>query len=173
MKVVVFRTDDPLDPGEERIVCAEPVFEDQIGQSSSNSLVGSRSSLIATNNFNYLWNWGNGELVLPSEPGAERIDIAPNGKGCTKVSTNSAITTTTSPRLSTTTGLIYAIAREADPDTEGLYAYYWVALNFRTGQTVWQKLAGTGNRYDTFYPALHDRTQQNPLHRRLRREPYR
>ena len=154
MKVVVFRTDDALDPGEERIVCAEPVFEEQIGQSSSNSLVGSRSSLIATNNFNYLWDWGSGELVLPSEPGAERIDIDPNGKGCTKVWTNDEIITTTSPRLSTRTGLIYAIAREADPETEGLYAYYWVALDFRTGQTVWKKLAGAGNRYDTFYPAL-------------------
>jgi hypothetical protein len=154
MKVVVFRTDYPLDPGEKRIVCAEPVFEDQIGQSSSNSLVGSRNSLIATNNFNYLWDWANGELVLPSEPGAERIDIDPNGKGCTKVWYNRELATTTSPRLSTRTGLIYTIAREKDPETEGLYAYYWVALDFRTGQTVWKKLAGTGNRYDTFYPAL-------------------
>ncbi len=154
MKVVIYRTDDSLDPGDERIVCAEPVFEDQIGQSSSNSLVGSRNSLIATNNFNYLWDWGNGELVLPSEPGAVRIDIDPNGKGCTKVWYNRELATTTSQRLSTRTGLIYTIAREEDPKTKGLYAYYWVALDFRTGQTVWKKLAGTGNEYDTFYPAL-------------------
>ena len=66
MKVVVFRTDDLLDPGEERNVCEEPVFEDQIGQSSSNSLVGSRNSLIATNNFNYLWDWENGEWSCPA-----------------------------------------------------------------------------------------------------------
>jgi len=59
--------------------------------------------LIATNNYNYLWDWQNGRTVYPSAPGAERIDIDPNGKGCHK---------------------------------------------------VWKKMAGTGGRYDSFYPAL-------------------
>jgi hypothetical protein len=153
MKVVVFRTDARLDPGEERIVCAEPVFEDQVGQSSSNSLIGSRNSLIATNNYNYWWDWEAGTLLLPNEPGAERIDINPNGKGCTKVWSNSDLRTTTSPRLSTRTGLIYTIASEHDAEND-LNAYYWAALDFRTGEVVWKKLAGTGDRFDTFYPAL-------------------
>jgi hypothetical protein len=153
MKVVVFRTDARLDPGEERTVCAEPVFEDQIGRSSSNSLVGSRNSLIATNNFNYWWDWEVGTLLSPNEPGAERIDINPNGKGCTKVWYNPELRTTTSPRLSTRTGLIYTIASEHD-DVNDVNAYYWAALDFRTGEVVWKKLAGTGDRFDTFYPAL-------------------
>jgi hypothetical protein len=153
MKVVVFRTDARLDPGEVRTVCAVKVFEDQIGQSSSNSLVGSRNSLIATNNFNYWWDWEAGTLLLPNEPGAERIDIDPNGKGCTKVWYNRELRTTTSPRLSTRTGLIYTIASEHD-DGNDVNAYYWAALDFRTGETVWKKLAGTGDRFDTFYPAL-------------------
>ena len=153
MKVVVFRTDESLDPSEERIVCEEPVFEDQRGQSSSNSLIGFRNSLIATNNYNYLWDWGNGELVLPSEPGIERIDIDPNGKGCTR----------SGPTGNRDHHVPEAVHQDrADlhhrqgsrPEIEGLYAYYWVALDFRTGQTVWKKLAGAGNRYDTFYPAL-------------------
>ena len=116
MKVVVFRTDDPLDPGEERIVCAEPVFEDQIGQSSSNSLVGFRNSLIATNNFDYLWDWRNGELVLPSEPGAGAHRHRPERERLHEgLDQRRTITTTTSPRLSTRTGLIYTIAREGRP----------------------------------------------------------
>ena len=30
-----------------------------------------------------------------------------------------------------------------------LDVYYWVALDFRTGQTVWKKLAGTGQPVST------------------------
>ncbi len=153
MKVVVYRTDERLRPNEERIVCQVPVFEDQPGQALSNSLVGSRLSLIATNNYYYLWDWTKGQTVYASAPGFTRIDINPNGKGCTKVWTNSEVATTTSPRLSTKTGLIYTVSREKDPQ-KGVYVYYWIALDFRTGQTVWKKMAGTGNEYDTFYPAL-------------------
>ena len=52
MKVVVYRTSARLGPKENRIVCEVPVFEDQEGQALSNSLTGSRLSLIATNNYN-------------------------------------------------------------------------------------------------------------------------
>jgi hypothetical protein len=155
MKVVVYRTDadlDPDDPNEERIVCEVPVFENSPG-ALSNSLVGSRLSLIATNNYYYLWDWHTGHMVEPSAPGAERIDINPDGKGCTKVWTNTTLATTVSPRMSTKTGLIYTVAREYD-DQNDLYVYYWAALDFRTGETVWKKLAGTGDRFDSFYPAL-------------------
>jgi hypothetical protein len=157
MKVVVYRTDAGLDPGR-RVVCQAPVFTDTPG-ALSNSLIGSRLSLIASNNYNYLWDWEKGQTVYASAPGFERIDINPNGKGCTEVWTNTEVATTTSPRLSTRTGLIYTVSREyddygdQDPET-GVYAYYWIALDFRTGQTVWKKMAGTGDRFDSFYPAL-------------------
>jgi hypothetical protein len=82
----------------------------------------------------------------------ERIDIDPNGKGCRTVWLNSDVATTVSPRLSTWTGLIYTIARQIDEN--GLDVYYWTALDFRTGETVWQKLAGTGEEYDSFYPNI-------------------
>jgi hypothetical protein len=35
----------------------------------------------------------------------------------------------------------------------GLDVYYWTALDFRTGKVVWQKMAGTGVLFDSFYPA--------------------
>jgi hypothetical protein len=63
------------------------------------------------------------------------------------------------PRLSTRTGLIYAVSREQDdygvqdPET-GVYAYYWIAMDFRPGQMVWKKMAGAGAQFDSFYPAL-------------------
>jgi hypothetical protein len=153
LKVVVFRTDERLKKNERRIVCQVPVFENQAGGASSNSLVGSRLSLIATNNYYYLFDWQAGKMIEPSAPGVERIDIDPNGKGCRKVWVNEEVATSTSPRLSTRTGLIYTVSREYD-DQNDVYVYYWIALDFRTGATVWKKMAGTGDIYDSFYPAL-------------------
>jgi hypothetical protein len=155
LQVVVFRTDEPLDPNEERIVCEKEVFDFPGGGygALSNSLVGSRLSLIASNNYGYWFDWRTGRLFSPSAPGLERIDIDPDGKGCTKVWTNQEIATTTSPRLSTRTGLIYTMARAYDKNKD-VYVYYWTALDFLTGATVWQKMAGTGSMFDSFYPAL-------------------
>ena len=152
MHVVVFRTDEPLGPQENRLVCEVPVFEDQAGSAVSNSLIGSRLSLIATNNYYYLFDWRGGQTLEPSAPGFVRVDIDPNGKGCQPVWTNREVATTTSPRLSTRTGLIYTVSREEDQS--GQYVYYWTALDFRTGATVWKKMAGTGVQYDSFYPAI-------------------
>ena len=159
MKVVVYRTGEGVDPAH-RVVCQVPVFLDQPGQALSNSLIGFHLSLIASNNYNYLWDWQNGKTVYASAPGFARIDIDPDGQGCTTVWTNSEVATTTSPRLSTRTGLIYTVSREYDANavnedgTKGVYGYYWTALDFRTGQQVWKKMAGTGDEFDSFYPAL-------------------
>ena len=126
---------------------------DQPGQALSNSLIGSRLSLIASNNFNYLWDWPSATTVYPSEPGFARIDINPDGKGCTTIWTNSQVATTTSPRLSTKTGLIYTVSREYDAQN-GVYVYYWIALDLHTGAVAWKKMAGSGDQFDSFYPAL-------------------
>ena len=45
------------------------------------------------------------------------------------------------------------MAREYDVQND-VYVYYFAALDFRTGETVWQKMAGTGTRYDNWYPAI-------------------
>jgi hypothetical protein len=79
MKVVVFRTDEPLDPNEDRKVCEVSVFEDQEGGANSNSLIGSRLSLIVENTYDYAMYWQQ-DGKKPSAPGFERIDINPNGK---------------------------------------------------------------------------------------------
>jgi hypothetical protein len=155
LQVVVFRTDEPLDPNEDRIVCQVPVFQFAGGGDGalSNSLIGSGLSLIASNNYNHLFDWTTGELVRPSAPGFERIDIEPNGRGCSKIWVNTEVATTSSPRLSTKTGLIYLYERKYDA-SQNVYVHYWTALDFRTGKTVWQKMAGTGTRFDNWYPAV-------------------
>ncbi len=159
MKVVVFRTDEPLDSNEDRKVCEMPVFEDQEGGALSNSLIGSRLSLIAENNYGYADNWQL-DGKKPSAPGFERIDVNPNGRGCTKVWSKSDVVSTNSGKLSTRTGLIYVQTRKMDTsrtDTEhpyGLDVYYLTALDFRTGEVVWEKQLGVGYAFDHWYTGL-------------------
>ena len=154
MKVVVYRTDERLDPNEDRIVCEVPVFQYAKGGALDNSLLGSKLSLIVENNYGYVYDLEN-MTVTKSEPGFERIDIDPNGRGCTKVWVNTEIVSTSSAKLSTRTGLIYLYARKYDEQNQ-VWAFYWTALDFQTGKVVWQKLAGTGHKkFETFWPALY------------------
>ena len=149
MKVVVFRTDKQLDPNEQK-VCEVRVFENQEGGALSNSLIGSRLSLIAENNYGYADNWQQ-DGKKPSAPGFERIDINPNGKDCTKVWSKPDVASTNSGKLSTRTGLIYVETRKMD---NGLDVYYLTALDFRTGEVVWEKQVGSGYAFDHWYTGL-------------------
>jgi outer membrane protein assembly factor BamB len=152
LQVVVFRTDERLGPKETRRVCEVPVFDFEEGGAGalSNSLIGSRLSLIAENTYGYAMNWQQ-DGKLPSAPGFERIDINPNGKGCTKVWSNPDVASTVSGKLSTQTGLIYIYARKME---NNLDVYYLTALDFRTGEVVWEKKVGAGFAFDHFYTAL-------------------
>jgi hypothetical protein len=153
MQVVVYRTEEKLDPGEERIVCEVPVFDFEGGGIGAqwNSLVGLRNSIIVQNTADYHWDWANYEdahLETPSKPGMERIDIDPNGMGCTKVWVNTEVAGAMTVELSTRTGLIYTQDRKWDAENN-VNAYYFVALDFRTGEVVWEKLMGTGDKFDS------------------------
>jgi hypothetical protein len=155
MHVVVYRTDARLDPNESRVVCEVPVFDFPGGGAgaNSNSLSGSRNSIIVQNTSDYLFDWEDATLVTPSKPGIERIDIDPNGKGCTKVWVNTEVASTELPKPSTRTGLIYTQDRKYDAEND-VYVYYWVALDFRTGEVVWEKMMGTGDRFDNWWAPL-------------------
>ena len=149
--VVVYRTDEQLSHKEDRIVCQVPVFRPGLG-AIEDSLVGSGRSIIASNNYGWLFIQ---ETLLspPSEPGVARVDIDEDGKGCHKVWTNmEVIPAAYGAKLSTETGLAYLTARKPDPVTPGLDVWYWTAIDFRTGETVWEVLAGTGRWFDGYWP---------------------
>jgi len=153
MQVVVYRTEEKLNPGEKRIVCEVKVFDFEGGGIGAqwNSLVGLHNSIIVQNTADYHWDWANYEdahLETPSKPGIERVDIDPNGKGCTKVWVNTEVAGAMTLELSTRTGLIYTQDRKWDAENN-VNAYYFVALDFRTGEVVWEKLMGTGDKFDS------------------------
>ena len=152
MKVVVFRTASTLMRGQSRLVGAMPVFEGMAGQACANSLLGYRDSIVVENNYGHLDAYDeNGFLTsTPNLPGLERIDVKPGGAGLRKVWVNDQVASVSVPKLSTRTGLIYVVERQQDRQN-GVDAYYWTALDFRTGKAVWRKLLGTGIYYDGYW----------------------
>ena len=55
------------------------------------------------------------------------------------------------PKLSTKNGLIYTYARPPDDAAQG---YYWTAIDWSNGKTVWSKYAGSGLCFNNNYAGL-------------------
>lgn len=152
INVVVYRTAVKLRRGKKRRVCEVPAFAK--GRSATeNSLIGAGRSLIVENNYGYTDPFVSGGGAVVSEPGFARVDLKANGKGCRKVWTNrTARAPSVVPKLSIRTGLIHTYTRPPDPS--GSQGYYWTAISFRTGRTVWNRYAGSGLLYNNNYAGL-------------------
>jgi hypothetical protein len=152
MNVVVYRTAPTLAVGENRQVCALPVF--QAGASATeNSLIGTDRSLIVENNYGYkALTTLNGAVT---SPGLTRIDLDADGNGCHVVWAN---TTERAPsvvaKVSAKTGLVYTYTKDPDPVNTTADAWFWTALDFATGNTVWKQLAGTGSNFNNHYAGI-------------------
>lgn len=123
-----------------REVCQLPVFNKN-ASATENSLIGAGRSIIVENNYGYVTplNVTGGALT---EPGIARVDIDKHGTGCRLAWTNTtARAPSVVPALSLKDGLIYTYTKDpgaSDP-------WYWTAIDFRTGRTVYEALAGTGS----------------------------
>jgi hypothetical protein len=146
--VLVYRRRQPVG---QRLVCRTPVFA--AGASATeNTLIAHGRSLIVENNAGY-------DIFLTmragrtSAPGLSRVDVRPDESGCDVVWESREISQTTVPKLSTATGLVYLYTKLPDaPDAAD--AYYFTAIDFATGRTVFRVLAGTGVRYDNNWAAI-------------------
>ena len=128
-----------------RLVCAEPVFKP--GRSCiENSVIATDRSIVVENNFGYR---GFESVVdgATTKPGIARIDIDDDGNGCHTVWTNYTVSTPiATPKLSLTNGLIYAYTKPKGPETTD--AWYFTAIDFWTGETVYKVLTGTGSYFN-------------------------
>jgi hypothetical protein len=135
MDVVVYRQRDG------RVVCRQPVF-DAGASSTDQSLIAARRSLVVENNYGY-----SGPLSVmggvTTSPGLERIAIGRHG--CHPVWTSDVRSPSAVAKLSLRAGLVYTYAKPhigiADP-------WYLTAVDFRTGETVYTRLAGAGLGYN-------------------------
>ena len=128
-----------------RLVCKQPVFEP--GHSASeNTVIGFDRSVIVENNYGYDM-FPTMTFGRTSEPGNTRIDLDPDGTGCHVVWESQEISQTTVPKLSLGNGLLYFYTKDAHA-ARWVDAYYLTAIDFRTGETVYKLLTGTGVGYD-------------------------
>jgi hypothetical protein len=151
MNVVVYRRAETLELGQDRVVCEVPVFS--AGASATeNSLIATGNSLIVENNYGYyITTTMNGAV---SSPGITRIDVREDGSGCDVVWTSTEIAPSCVPKVSTKTGLVYLYTKDPDPVNTTSDAWFWTALDFRTGTTVWKRLAGTGLPFNNHYAGI-------------------
>jgi hypothetical protein len=148
MNVVVYNTaiDAPT-----RLVCFAPVFNTG-ASATENSLISIGNSLIVENNY------GNLTVQSPTKgktttPGFARVDVQADGT-CKNVWTNSKVSApSVVPKFSAATGLIYTYSKPKGPGK--IDRWYWTALDYRTGEVAYSKLAGTGNAFNNSYASLY------------------
>ena len=142
-----------------RLVCSAPVFA-KGASATDNSLIGTNRSLVAENNYGYTVGASNLGGTA-SSPGLTRIDVVkkkPKKKGgrrrkarfrCRPAWTSNEVAPSVVPKLSLANGLVYTYTKP--PRSDGLDAWYLTALDFRTGRTVYRRLAGTGFGFNNNY----------------------
>lgn len=148
MKVLVYqRAPHVTGP---RLVTAVPVFGANAG-ATENSLVATDRSIIVENNYGYSGPQATsgGQATTP---GLTRIDLDATGQGSV-VWTSAERVPSLVTKASLANGLIYTYTKDPGPGTTD--AWYFTAIDFNTGRTVWKQLAGTGLLYNNHYSGLH------------------
>jgi len=140
-----------LSRGTGQVVCSIPVFKDN-ESCTENSLIGVQHtdgtySVIVENNYGVqsmlTTTFGNTTVG-----GVTRIHVVPNGSGgysCYEEWTSNEISCTPVPKMSLNNGLIYLYTK---PKTTLIDMWYFTAVDFATGQTVYRVLTGTGLNYN-------------------------
>jgi hypothetical protein len=148
MRVLVYRRAAQVNGS--RLVSAVPVFGAYTG-ATENSLIATDRSIIVENNYGYssyaATSGGNS-----TQPGVSRIDIDGNGHGSVVWTSLERVPSVVS-KLSLANGLVYTYTKDPGPGTTD--AWYFTAIDFVTGRTVFKQLAGTGILYNNHYAALY------------------
>ncbi len=139
---------------EGQLVCSVPLFD--YGYSANDiGIIGIQneniSSIIALNIYNApLIADSTGDMSSMAS-GMERIDINKRGNCITRWRLPIKIKSV--PVVSEKTGLIYGYTQDEDLAYQGTYVWYFVAVDYETGEIVWKVRAGAGNLYDDSYRA--------------------
>jgi hypothetical protein len=132
-----------------RLVCLVPVFQ-KGASADENAMIAAGNSYLIENNYGYQ-NPTSVEGGQNVAPGFARVDINASGTGCRLVWTNTTVNVpTVVSKLSLANGLIYTYTTAAGT----AQPWYWTALDFRTGRTVYQVLAGNGVGYNNNYAGI-------------------
>ena len=131
-------------------IVTEPLFTK--GRSvSENSLIAHGRSFIIENNYS---ESGAGFLERnpTSEPGVTRIDMNEDCTGYKVVWESSEASATVVPKLSAGNGLVYLYTRVQNDDIpKNAVAWYFTAVDFETGETVYKVFTGCGRNWNNSY----------------------
>ena len=131
-------------------IVTEPLFAK--GRSvSENSLIAHGRSFIIENNYS---ESGAGFLERnpTSEPGVTRIDMNADCTGCKVIWESDEASATVVPKLSAGNGLVYLYTRVQNDDIpKNAVAWYFTAVDFETGETVYKVFTGCGRNWNNSY----------------------
>jgi hypothetical protein len=144
----------------------------QGASATDQSLIVAGRSIVAENNYGY--SVAATEFGGTTTPGLTRVDVVPQrakgkrkgpkrrgkakrrrGKGkvtryeCDTVWTSAERAPSVVPKLSLSTGLVYTYTKPAGTGSDD--PWYLTALDFRTGATVFRRLAGEGLGHNNHY----------------------
>ena len=160
MDIVVYQRDTGA------VVCKQPVFDtaaftlppgspSMYASDTENSLIGTATQMIVENNYGYSGPGATSGGVV-TYPGMERVDVNPRG-GCMVRWLSTARAPSVVAKLSLATGLVYTYTKPPDccsptPNPpSGADPWYLTAISFRSGATVFSRLAGVGLGYNNNY----------------------
>ncbi len=126
-----------------RLVCRMAVFRPG-ASATDQSLIAVGRSLGVENNYGYSGPGATSD-GKSTRPGLERIDAG----RCRRVWRSREVAPSVVPKVSLSTGLLYTYTKPRRSD--GIDAWYLTAIDFRTGRTVYRRLAGTGGSFNNNY----------------------
>jgi hypothetical protein len=130
-----------------RQVCKFPIFS-RGASADENSIISAGDTMIAEDNYGY--TDPTSVQGKTTSPGFVRIDLNRNGRGCHRVWLNATqAAPTVVSKVALASGLVYSYTLD---DTTG--DWYWTALDFRTGKTVYRAYAGTGLGWNNNYAGI-------------------
>jgi hypothetical protein len=128
-----------------RVICRRGVFAAGASDDENSLVAAGGNSLIAENNYGYtVQSMDAGHLTAP---GIARI-VVRKGRCRTAWTSEERVPSVVS-KASLKSGLLYTYTRP--PISDGSQAWYFTALDLRTGRTVYSKLTGAGTLFNNHY----------------------
>ncbi|MCW3016697.1 MAG: hypothetical protein JWO02_3789 [Solirubrobacterales bacterium] len=145
--VVVYRRGRALASGTRRELCRAPVFT-KGASSSDQSLLTDGTNLIVENNYGYEGPQSVA-VGMTTAAGLARVNVVRTAGTCTVAWTAGQVTApSVVPKLALGAGLVYTYTKPGGDLTD---PWYLTALDYRTGKTVFQALAGAGVLFNNNY----------------------
>ncbi|HWV25688.1 MAG TPA: hypothetical protein VNZ66_00575, partial [Aeromicrobium sp.] len=137
----------------DRLHCTQPVLPANAG-TTDNSLVAAGNSFIIENNYGYGGPWTT-LLGRTTTPGISRVMV--DDDGCHVAWTSDEIAPSSVPKASLGNGLLYVYTKPAKLNGRAntFDAWYFTAIDIRTGETAWSRLTGTGIQWNNHYASIY------------------